>query len=74
MIETIEIKWDLLGAKLATLSDDEQSKFFEGFAFELSRYESTYKQQIQILSIRDKLTKKARETLKESLPCLWDED
>jgi len=41
MIETIEIKWDLLGAKLATLSDDEQSKFFEGFAFELSRYEST---------------------------------
>ena len=26
-----EIKWDYLGSELATLSDEEQSKFFIGF-------------------------------------------
>jgi hypothetical protein len=71
MIDTITIKWDLLGARLATLSDEEQSEFFRGFAFELGQYETAYKREMQMLSIRDKLTKDERKILEESLPCLW---
>lgn len=71
MIDTIEIKWDLLGAKLAHLSDKEQAEFFAGFAFELSKYESQYKRELQLLSVRDKLSNANRKMLEESLPCLW---
>lgn len=70
-MDTIKIEWDLLGAKLATLSDEEQGKFFKGFAFELSKYESAYKRQLQMFAIKDKLNKKETETLEESLSCLW---
>jgi len=42
-MDTIKIEWDLLGAKLATLSDEEQGKFFKGFAFELSNLNRTTK-------------------------------
>ena len=71
--DAIKIEWDLLGAKLATLSDEEQGKFFKGFAFELSKFESAYKRQLQVFAIRDKLNKKEIEILKESLSCLWYE-
>lgn len=70
-MDTIKIEWDLLGAKLATLSDDEQGKFFKGFAFELSKYESAYKRQIQMFCIKEKLNKKEIDILEESLSCLW---
>ena len=70
-MDTIKIEWDLLGAKLATLSDEEQSKFFKGFAFELSKYESAYKRHLQMFAVKDKLNKKEIETLEESLSCLW---
>jgi len=71
IMDTIKIEWDLLGAKLATLSDEEQGKFFKGFAFELSKYESSYKRQLQMFAVRDKLSKKEIETLEESLSCFW---
>jgi hypothetical protein len=71
MINTIEIKWDLLGARLAILSDKEQGEFFHGFAQELSRYESGYKRQMQMCFISDKLTKEDKEILGESLPCIY---
>ena len=70
-MDTIKIEWDLLGAKLATLSDEEQGKFFMGFAFELSKYESAYKRQLQMFAVRDRLGKREIETLEESLSCLW---
>jgi hypothetical protein len=42
MIETISIKWDLLGAKLSQLGDEEQGEFLKGFARGLMGYESNY--------------------------------
>ena len=72
MIETIEIKWDLLGAKLATLSDKEQGSFFHGFAQELNHFESVYKQQIQMCFTADKLTAQDKKILEELLPCLYE--
>ena len=70
-MDTIKIEWDLLGARLATLSDVEQGKFFKGFAFELSKYESAYKRQLQMFAVKDKLNKKEISMLEESLSCLW---
>ena len=71
MNESIILNWGLLGAKLANLSDNEQSEFLKGFAFELNRYESNYKIQIQMFSIKDKLNKKEIKILEESFSCLW---
>lgn len=70
--DMIKIEWDLLGAKLANLGSDEQGKFFKGFAFELGRYESAYKRQMQMCYVADSLNQKEKETLEEALPCLWE--
>ena len=67
----ISIKWDFLGAKLAALSDDEQALFFKGFAFELSKYETQYAREAQMLAIQRKLSGDVQKTLEETLPCLW---
>lgn len=76
MIETIEIKWDLLGAKLASLGDDAQSEFFKGFGKELASpsYESHYRREMQMLSINAKLPRDVKNTLSEYFPSLWYED
>jgi hypothetical protein len=74
MIDTIEIKWDLLGAKLARLSDHEQGLFFKGFARELDSYESNYKMEMQMFFIKDKLTKQEQNILENALSCLWYEE
>lgn len=71
MKEIININWDLLGAKLAKLSDVEQGAFFHGFAQELNRYESKYAQCLQMAYVKDKLTKQDKDILEEVLPCLW---
>ena len=71
MIETIEIKWDLLGAKLATLSDEEQRKFFKGFAYELGKFESKYKAQMQMCYVADKLDQKEKDILEDAFSVLW---
>lgn len=71
MLNTIEIKWDLLGAKLASLSDDEQGQFFKGFAFELSKFETKYLIEQQMFSIKDKLNDKEISILEDALSCLW---
>lgn len=73
MINTIDIKWDLLGARLANLSDTEQGLFFKGFALELERFESGYKAQMQMCFTRDKLTRHEQKILNDILPCLWTE-
>jgi hypothetical protein len=70
-METIKIEWDLLGAKLANLSDEEQGKFFKGFAYELNKYESQYKVQLQMFGIKNKLNKKEIDILEDALSCLW---
>lgn len=71
MLNAIEIKWDVIGAKLAALSDEEQFKFFTGFARELEGYDTHYQREMQMLSIRDKLDSKARLTLEKYFPALW---
>lgn len=74
MLDTIKINWDLLGAKFALLSDEEQAQFFKGFAFELGKYESSYKREMQMFLVADKLNKREKDVLAEALSCLWYED
>ena len=74
MIETIEINWELLGARLANLSDNEQGAFFKGFACELNHYESRHKAQMQMAFVSDKLSDKDKQTLEDLLPMLWLKD
>lgn len=71
MIDTIEINWELLGAKLATLPDEEQGKFFKGFALELSHYESKHKAQLQMAYIAGKLSDKEKGILEDNLSMIW---
>ena len=76
MTETIEIKWDLLGAKLASIGADEQSEFFKGFARELASpsYESHYRREMQMLYVNAKMSREVKETLCKYFPSLWYED
>ena len=74
MIDTIEIKWDLLGARLATLSDEEQSEFFTGFAKELMSFETHYKREMQMTFVNGKMKKEVKKTLEKYLPALWYEE
>ncbi len=69
--ETIKLDWALLGAKLACLSSEAQGQFFTGFAFELGRYESGYKRQLQMGFIQDNLSKEHQRILEDALPSLW---
>ena len=73
MINTIEIKWDLLGAYLASGSDTEQAAFFKGFAKELGSpsFGSHYAREMQMMHTNDKLDKDTKKTLEEYLPALW---
>lgn len=70
MKEPIEYKWDLIGAKLANLSDDEQSQFFMGFAKEIDSWETHYQKEMQMVSINKKLTKDVVEILVKYLPTI----
>lgn len=71
MVDAIEIKWDVIGAKLATLSDEEQAKFFNGFAIELNNFETHFQRENQMLSIGDKLSEHIKNTLEKYLPSIW---
>ncbi len=55
-MESVELKWDLLGAKLTGLTCDEQGKFFTGFAAGLGEYDSGYHRQLQMCYAQDKLS------------------
>lgn len=70
----IEIKWDLLGAKLASLSDHEQSLFFEGFGRELKTWDTSYSRHMQMCSVGNKLSSPVKDVLKECLPCIYLND
>ena len=73
-METIEIKWDLLGAKLARLNDDDQAKFFTGFAKELKSWDTHYAREAQMLHINSNLCIDVKKTLEDYLPALWYEE
>ncbi len=70
-IQAVNFNWKLLGARLAKLSNDEQSSFFSGFALELKSFETHIARETQILSVGEKLKKNEREILEEYLPSLW---
>jgi len=72
-MEAIEIKWDLLGAKLAAGNDDEQTEFFKGFAFELDKFETKYKIQLQMSYVANKLTRKEKDILKNAFDMFSDD-
>jgi len=67
MINTIEIKWDLLGAYLAAGSDVEQSEFFTGFAKEFAspNFGSHYAREMQMIEVNNKLNDKVKKILEE---------
>ena len=67
----LTIDWRLLGAKLATLTCVEQSEFFKGFGDELKTFESNCAIDRQMFFIRDRLSDKHKEFLKEYLPSIW---
>jgi len=72
-MEVISIKWDLLGAKLAVLSDEEQAAFFTGFASELAAYDTHYAREMQMHFIAAKLKPSTIKTLRDYLPYIWFE-
>jgi len=64
--ETITINWESLGARLATLTTDEQVPFFRGFTNEMNKYPSTFDRDMQLVYIVDtygKFTDKQKEVL-----------
>jgi len=67
------LNWAELGAALCNISDDEQSKFFYGFAHELASrsFESNFKRECQMISIGKRLDPKSKEILAEFLPAIW---
>lgn len=50
-LECIELNWKILGAKLAMLSNVEQTAFFKGFAQEMNKYETVHQRDIQLVYI-----------------------
>lgn len=52
-MESININWYLMGAKLAALGSNEQNAFFRGFCDELFTYESKMAYELQLISIRE---------------------
>lgn len=74
MINTIEINWELLGAKFANMNDTEQSLFFKGLAQELMNWESIHKVQMQFSFISDKLNDKQKNILDDALGMLYYKD
>lgn len=74
MKELVNMNWDVIGAKLAALSDNEQALFFTGFAKELDHYDTHFQKETQMLYIKDKLTEKTKKTLEEYFPSLWFKD
>lgn len=74
MKNSVEIKWDFLGAELACLSDEEQTSFFEGFARELDSFETHYAKEMQMTYVNAKLSKKAKNVLERYMPAIWYED
>lgn len=49
----IDIHWDVLGARLARLSNIEQSQFFKAFADEMNNYPTRYERDAQLVFISD---------------------
>lgn len=74
MKDVIQIRWDFLGAKLATLSDEEQALFFKGFANELNSFESHYAKEMQMTYVNSKLDNKTKDVLERYMPAIWYKD
>ena len=70
-MKEINFNWKYIGAKLASLSDSEQSDFFEGFAIELDSFETHYQKEMQMISINHKLNDKIRNILERYLPAIY---
>ena len=68
-----EVSYDyfLLGAKIATCSDEEQAEFFKGFANELNSWETHSHKEMQMIMINKKLSTKVKEVLERYLPAIW---
>ena len=69
-MKEIIFDWESIGAKLASLSDDEQSKFFTGFASELDSFDTHYSKEMQMISINRKLKPTTIDILEKYLPAI----
>ena len=70
-MKEIKINWDYMGAKLANLDDEEQAKFFIGFAKELDSWDTHYRKEMQMVHISLKLDKKIKEILNTYLTTIF---
>jgi len=50
-LDCIQLDWKILGAKLAMLSNVEQTAFFKGFAQEMNKYETKHQRDMQLAYI-----------------------
>lgn len=57
------IDWELIGAELANEGDENQAKFFKSLVKEMKSWETHHQLGMQLLSIRDRLTKEEREVM-----------
>jgi len=71
MRESIKIDWEILGAELADLSDDEQGDFFRGFIREVMKYDTHFKRESQFISIGKKLSDTDRDNMSELFSAIW---
>lgn len=60
----IEIDWELAGARLAHLTDDDQVAFLRGFINECNKWGTRLEVERQLAMVNLKLTSEERETLK----------
>lgn len=74
MIKSVEINWEAFGAEFATESDENQAKFFKGFACEISHWVSDHHKQMQGSMVADKLTESHKKELETFMQMLWFKD
>lgn len=70
----ISIDWYLLGSKLATLSANEQAKFFTGFCKEFDKFDTHCLKETQMLYINDILSEYTKSFMKEYFVGMWYEE
>ncbi len=57
------LDWATIGATLANSGDDDQAAFFKSFVKEMRTWPTRHQAEMQLMSVRSKLTEQEREDL-----------
>ncbi len=68
----VTINYEAFGALFANMDSKDQGLFFKGLANELNNFGSLHGAQMQMFYIAKELSPDEKETLKETLSCLWE--